>query len=212
MRIPIRKRGESGNTMVEFAVVAPFWIAMLFGTVAMGTNLTRTIQVIQTSRDLGDMYAKGTDFSATGSQNLITGDSGNSASLVQGMDLSSTGNAVIYFSQVRHVLSTDTDCSGGSCANAGKYVYENYITFGNTGLFSSYVGSGPHSTDLDSHKNTLHPTSDALDQTNQNLLFASTYTQPGNANVAYVVEVYMTSSDLSFMGFGGSGNYSRVVF
>src|SRR5262249_17383136 len=63
-----------------------FWIAVLFGTVAIGTNLTRTIQVVQISRDLGNMYAQGTDFSATGMQNLITGNSGNSASLVQGMD------------------------------------------------------------------------------------------------------------------------------
>src|SRR5580704_11847212 len=142
MRHPIGKRGESGNTMVEFALVAPFWIAMLFGTVAMGTNLTRTIQVVQTSRDLANMYAKGTDFSALGMQNLITGDGGSSASLIQGMTLSypasATGNAVIYFSQVRHVLSADNDCNL-TCANANTYVYTNYIPYGNTTLFSSFV-------------------------------------------------------------------------
>jgi Flp pilus assembly protein TadG len=206
-----RKKSESGNTMVEFAIVAPFWIAMLFGTVGMGTNLTRTIQVVQTSRDLGDMYAKGTDFSATGSQNLVTGDGGNSAALVQGMTLSgSSTNAVIYFSQVRNVLSTDSDCS--ACANSGKYVYINYITMGSTSLFSSYVGSGPLSSDLNSSGYTKNPTTQSGDKTDQNLLFDSSYTMPGNGSVAYVVEVFMTSSDLSFLGFGGSGNYSRAVF
>jgi len=33
--------------------VMPFWIALLFGNDCIGTNLTRSIQVIQTSRDLG---------------------------------------------------------------------------------------------------------------------------------------------------------------
>ncbi len=215
MRRPICKRGESGNTMVEFAIVAPFWIAMLFGTVAMGTNLTRTIQVVQTSRDLANMYAKGTDFSAIGMQNLMTGDGGSSASLVQGMTLSypasATGNAVIYFSQVRHVLSTDNDCNV-TCANAGKYVYVNYLPYGNTTLFSSFVGGGPPAVELDNQGNTKNPLTNANDKTNQALLFATTYPMPGNASVAYVVEVFMSSPDLSFLGFGGSGNYSRAVF
>ena len=127
MKLECRKKSESGNTMVEFAIVAPFWIAVLFGTVAVGTNLTRTIQVVQASRDLGDMYAKGADFTAASSQYLITGDGGNSASLVQGMRLSvpsvASDNAVVIFSQVRHVYSTDTDCTGGTCANQGKDVF-----------------------------------------------------------------------------------------
>jgi hypothetical protein len=215
MRRPIYKSGESGNTMVEFALVAPFWIAMLFGTVAMGTNLTRTIQVVQTSRDLANMYAKGTDFSAVGMQNLITGDGGSSAALIQGMTLTypagTTGNAVIYFSQVRHVLSADIDCAS-TCANANSYVYVNYLPYGNTTLFSSYVGHGPDSADLNSQGNTNNPLTDTSDKTNQALLFANSYTMPGNASVAYVVEVYMSSPDLSFLGFGSSGNYSRAVF
>src|ERR1035438_10568819 len=114
MKLASVKNSERGNSMVEFALVAPFWIAVLFGTVAVGTNLTRTIQVVQSSRDLGNMYAKGTDFSATASQYLITGDGGSSASLVQGMQLSvpsvASDNAVVIFSQVRHVYSTDADC------------------------------------------------------------------------------------------------------
>src|SRR5882757_7858956 len=103
-----RGRSSSGSAMVEFAVVMPFWITVFFGTVAMGTNLTRSIQVVQASRDLANMYARGTDFSSPGFQNLLTGGgSPPSASIVQGMDLSSTGNAVIYLSQVRRVYAAD---------------------------------------------------------------------------------------------------------
>ena len=210
MRRSIRKNGERGNTMIEFAVVMPFWLAVLFGTVAMGTNLTRSIQVVQVSRDLANMYARGTDFSSAGFQNLITGDGGASASLVQGMDLSAGGNAVIYLSQVRHVYSTDPDCV--SCGNAGKDVFVNQVVFGNTSLYSSYLGPSPPASDLDIHDNTKNPTTLAADKTNQNALFPASYTMPGNGAVAFVVEVFMASQDVTFLGFTGAGNYSRAIF
>ena len=224
MKLASVKNSERGNSMVEFALVAPFWIAVLFGTVAVGTNLTRTIQVVQSSRDLGNMYAKGTDFSATASQYLITGDGGSSASLVQGMQLSvpsvASDNAVVIFSQVRHVYSTDADCTSGTCANANKDVFVNRIIIGKSSLQTSVLGN-PDSTDLNSQGNTQHPTSDTTDQTNQFNLFpvAGGFTL-ASTEVAYVVEVYMSSPDLAFLamnglgyGLGGStGNYSRAVF
>jgi hypothetical protein len=212
MKLSIRKNGERGNTMVEFAVVMPFWLAVLFGTIAMGTNLTRTIQVVQVSRDLGSMYAKGTDFSAAGFHNLITAGSG-SVSLVQGMDLTDAvangGNAVIYLSQVRHVTIGDADCKA-SCNNSGKDVFLNQVVFGQKSLFSSYLGGGPLASDLDSHYNTKNPTSQTADQTNQKSLFSST--MPGLGATAYVVEVFVSSPDVAFLGFSGAGNYSRAVF
>jgi Flp pilus assembly protein TadG len=210
MKPSIRKNGERGNTMIEFAVVMPFWIAVLFGTIAMGTNLTRSIQTVQTSRDLANMYARGTDFSSPGFQNLITGDGGLSASLVQGMDLSATGNAVIYLSQVRHVYTTDNDCP--ACANAGSDVFVNQVVFGNTSLFSSYLGPSPPAGDLDSKDNTKNPTTLPADRTNQNALFPSSYVMPGNGTVAFVVEVFVASQDVTFLGFSGAGNYSRAIF
>jgi hypothetical protein len=212
MKLSIRKNRERGNTMVEFALVMPFWFTVLFGTIAMGTNLTRTIQVVQVSRDLADMYARGTDFSAAGFQNLVTG-GGGSVSLVQGMDLVDTvangGNAVIYLSQVRHVTVGDADCKV-SCNNSGKDVFLNQVVFGQKSLYSSYIGAGPLASDLDSHDNTLNPTSQTGDQTNQKALFSST--MPGLGATAYVVEVFVSSADVAFLGFSGAGNYSRAVF
>jgi hypothetical protein len=211
MRRSIRGKKERGNTMIEFAVVMPFWLAVLFGTIALGTNLTRAIQTVQVSRDLANMYARGTDFSSAGFQNLITGDGGASASLVQGMDLSAGGNAVIYLSQVRHVYSTDADC-GGICGNAGKDVHVNQVVFGNASLFTSYLGSGPAASDLDAHHNTKNPTTLAADKTNQHALFPASYPVPGNGAVAFVVEVFVASQDVKFLGFSNAGNYSRAIF
>src|SRR5450432_2991683 len=98
-------RSERGNSMVEFAIVIWFWSMLFIGTMALGLSLTRTLQVIQTARDLGHMYAKGADFSQAGYTNLLTGGgTPPSASLVQGMTLTGGGNTVIYFTEVRHVL------------------------------------------------------------------------------------------------------------
>ncbi len=212
MKLAIRKHSESGNTMVEFAIVAPFWITVFFGTVALGTNLTRTIQVLQTSRDLGHMYAEGTDFSSASSQNLVTGDGGASASMVQGMNLSGTGNALLIFSQVRHIYTTDGDCTGGTCANANKEVFINRIVIGNSGLKTSVLGS-PDSGDLNAQGNTKNPTTDTADQTTQfNLFTGTSFVLASGGSIAYVVEVYMSSPDLSFLGYGSAGNYARAVF
>ena len=195
MTFSFGKRSRRGNTLVEFAVVAPFWIAVFFGTIAVGTNLTRTIQVIQISRDLGHMYAKGVDFTAASSVNLLTGaGTPPSASLVQGMDLnSSTGNTVIIFSQVRHVYSTDSDCTGGTCANAGSDVFVNRIVLGKSSLKASILGN-PNASDLDSRGGVVHLLTDTANKTSQAALFPATYTWPGKGSVAYVVEVYVELS------------------
>jgi hypothetical protein len=212
------QRGERGNSMVEFAIVLWFWSMLFIGTMAVGLSLTRTLQVIQTARDLGHMYAKGADFSTAGYTNLLTGGgTPPSASLVQGMVLTGSGiNTVIYFTQVRHVLTTDGDCSG--CANAGYDVILNRVAFGNTGLFSSVLGN-PDSTDLDTHGNTKHPLTDSSDKSSQFVLIPAvgTFTgMPANA-VAYVAEIYMTAPNLgivgvSTLGLANAANYSRVVF
>ncbi len=210
-------RSERGNSMVEFAIVIWFWCMLFIGTMAVGLSLTRTLQVIQTARDLGHMYAKGADFSQLGYSNLLTGGgTPASASLVQGMTLTGSGNTVIYFTQIRHVFSTDGDCS--SCANAGKDVILNRIVFGNTGLFTSVLGS-PDGTDLDTHGNTKHPLTDTGDRSTQFQLIAPTGTFTGltSGAVAYVAEVYMTAPNLglvglSTMGLGNTANYTRVIF
>src|SRR5207253_2459410 len=151
------------------------------------------------------------DFSSQGFQNLLTGGgSPPSASIVQGMDLSSTGNAVIYLSQVRRVYAADADCAT-TCANAGKDVFVNRVVFGNTSLYSSILGSLA-TTDLDAHDNTKNPTTQTIDRTNQASIFPSSYIVPGNGKVSYVAEVFMASPDLAFLGFGKAGNYSRQVF
>jgi hypothetical protein len=221
----IRRNGESGSSLIEFALVLWFWCMLFIGTVALGLNLTRTLQVIQTARDLGHMYAKGADFSSAGYTNLLTGGgTPPSASLVSGMTLTAGGNAVVIFSQVRHIYTGDGDCTP-SCTNGGFDVFLNQIIIGNTSLRSSVLGN-PDPADLvvsPANGNTINPTTHLADRTSQFQLIppTGTYTGMGSQAAAYVVEIYMAQPAVPFTGpFAGlpavgatnTGNYTRVVF
>jgi hypothetical protein len=50
-----RRRRQRGNELIEFALVATLLLPLLFGTVVVGLNLGRSIQVTQVSRDTGHM-------------------------------------------------------------------------------------------------------------------------------------------------------------
>jgi hypothetical protein len=223
-RPPIkRNRGERGNSLVEFAVVIWLWTLVLMGTVAIGLALTTILQVVQTSRDLGHMYAAGIDFTALPDTNLLTGGvvldahgnptAATSAALIQGMTLVGPGtNATIIFSQVRHVYAADNDCNN-TCTNAGNDVFLNRVVFGNAALHPSVLGN-PDSTDLTTKGNTLNYLTRSADATSQFPLFSSPMAAQ---DVAYVVEVYMTGRGIGFagladMGLTTTGNYSRAVF
>ena len=58
-----RRRTESGQEMVEFALVAVLLVPMLIGAFVVGMNLIRSIQCNQVCRDLDNMYIHGGDFS-----------------------------------------------------------------------------------------------------------------------------------------------------
>ena len=59
-----RKR-QKGSMLVEFVLVmALVMVPLLLGTMVVGFNLIRSIQVNQINRDAGHMYARGVDFSS----------------------------------------------------------------------------------------------------------------------------------------------------
>src|ERR1035438_3479413 len=62
--IQSRKR-QKGSLFVEFVlVVALVMVPLLLGTMVVGFNLIRSIQVNQINRDAGHMFARGVDFSS----------------------------------------------------------------------------------------------------------------------------------------------------
>src|SRR5579883_2720325 len=124
----LRDKRQRGSTMIEFALVMVCAIPLFFGTVAIGIGLRRADEAVQVTRDIAHMYATGLDFTSTDAQQLVT-------SLTTGFDLSSTGNSLMIFSQISTVFTADcTAASISPCTNAGKPVFVQRVTIGNTSL------------------------------------------------------------------------------
>src|SRR5579875_3756617 len=79
------RQNERGTAVVEFAFCfALFWVPLFLGSIVIGFNLIRAVQVTQVCRDAGHMYAGGIDFSQSTYQNLFV-------SLAIGLNMSTNG-------------------------------------------------------------------------------------------------------------------------
>src|SRR6202451_448989 len=117
-----RRRAQSGQEIVECALVAVLLVPMLIGAFVVGMNLIRSIQCNQMARDLDSMYIHGGDFSTYPLQqeaqrlaqglNLQIGASfaGNEQS-----NLSNTGNGLVTITQIMWIGST----SSANCVAVG---------------------------------------------------------------------------------------------
>ncbi len=201
---PGRRRGQRGNELIEFALVASFLLPLLFGTVVVGLNLSRSIQVTQVSRDAGHMYSRGVDFSDAGNKALIE-------RLAQGLNIRVTGGTgVVILSTIMFVgdaQCTAAGLSGTACTNRYFPVITNRLVIGNSSARASSFGT-PNSSLIAADgdvSNYLTNTSTRADG------FGSVLSlQAGET--AYVSEVYVPSSDFGLPGYETTGVYSRTVF
>lgn len=207
-----RRRGSS---ILEFAIVAPFLILTLFGTVALGIMLGRTIQVNQVCRDLAHMFADGVDFTQTANQNIAV-------QLAQGTGMTANGgNGVVIFSRVMTVYQADCDAAGytNTCNNLNLCVITQRVVIGNSGLRASAFAT-PSSALMDAAGNIsnsvyLQNTDSSVRTTGlAELLIAAGETNLiPQGNAVWVTEVFYTAPDLSFLGANsGGGVYARFIF
>ncbi|MDP8979059.1 MAG: pilus assembly protein [Acidobacteriota bacterium] len=216
--------GQSGSTIVEFAIMAPCLVLMFFGSVGMGLMLGRYVQAVQVCRDVAHMYSDGVDFSQANNQNIII------QQLAQGVGMTATGgNGVIYLSKVSTVYQVDCDAAGfsASCNNKGLPVFTQRIAIGQQSLRSGDFGT-PNSAILDAQgnispsvymKNTDSSVRTSgfeavLDDAVQRAT-GSAATPPAQAqgDVAYVAELFFTYPDIGFLGWSTAGGaYARFIF
>src|SRR5262245_51429264 len=197
---------------MEFALVMICAIPMLFGMVAIGITMGRGIQAIQVTRDAGHMYGLGVDVSLTGTQNII-------AKIAQDFSLNtSTGNAVLIFSKIQKISTTDCAAlTSGTCNNQGYPVFTHRWVIGNSSLRTSAFGTPPTADITSSNGNIAannylaHTTDRATSPVDFNTvlnLTAGDYTT--------VVEGFFRQPDLNFLqpGFAqaNQGTYVRVLF
>ncbi len=191
---------------MEFVLgVALFWIPLFFGVLVIGFALVRAVQVTQVCRDAGHMYAYGIDFTLPSYQTLL-------ASLAQGYNLTSTGNAVVVLSTVTYISSTDCQAGGytSNCANVNQMVITRRIVVGNSSIRSSSFGTPP-AGDMGTDGNVTaagylnDPACQAVNFTNVIPLTDGEY--------AYVAEMWVNSPDINWWNvLGTTAIGARSIF
>jgi hypothetical protein len=201
----IPQRGKQrGTEVIEFALVASLLLPFLFGTIVVGLNLGRSVQVTQVSRDAGHMYSRSVDFSNPTNQSLIE-------RLAQGLNIHVTGGTgVVILSTIMFVGQAQCDAaglSGGACANLNQPVFIHRIVIGSASARSSNFGT-PNAGIVDS---TGHVSNYLTNASARATGFTSVLPlQAGE--LAYVSEVYVPSSDYAMPGYMATGVYSRTIF
>lgn len=228
MRRAIQPRNrERGNTIVEFALVATLLVPMIAGLFTVGLALTRSQQVMQVNRDIGALYVKGVKMNTDSSKrmmNRLSRGLGLGPSPVVDYDEdaideggvgggasyplpSSTGNGVVYLSEVTRVSEIQCEQGGfpaptySGCTNYDQYVFTERIDVGNSSLRASDAGTpvGPFDPDR-----RILP-ADFLTKTgNRAQNFKSTPTSAGILHLEKGVYTKMTESffkldELSFL-------------
>jgi len=159
----------------------------------VGTNVDRTDQANQVSRDLASMYAQGMDFSIPANQKIAMRVASASGLEVDG------GQAVLILSKIKVVR--EADCGSTpilECANQGYPVITQRYVIGNGSLRTSSFGSP-----LDIDSNTGEVRNWATDTSARVKGFSGGIKRD---QYTYAAEYYLAA------GESQSGVYSRAMF
>jgi hypothetical protein len=229
-----RRRTQSGQEIVEFALVAALLVPIFIASFIVGMNLIRSIQCNQICRDLADMYIHGGDFSTyplqQEAQKLSQGlnlQVGSSYSGYQQANTANGGSGLVTVTQVMWVGGpTSASCvavGAGNCNNQNSFVYTQQIQFGNGSLSNANtVTMGPcPSAVLNTSGIVQNSITDSRAQlagsyqTNLQALWQinnGTQTPLTDGQITYVVETYFQSPNLSVGSLSGDGVYARYFF
>lgn len=154
---PLRRRGEDGAAMLEFAFMSLVLVPMFLGTTGFGLNMIRSLQVIQLARDAGHMFARGADFSQPGNKTIIA---------TLGADVGMSTNAgqsnavvilstLIYIDKAMCAADGKVDAQGNplGCTNYTRWVFARRLIIGDDTMRTSNLGSpirnGPNPVTVD---------------------------------------------------------------
>lgn len=226
-----RRQRQSGQEIVEFALIGLLFIPMLILAFVTGWGLIRSIQANQVCRDLTNMYIHGGDFSSYSMQqlaqrlaqglNLQIGSSftGNSTS-----NTSNGGDGIVTVTQIMYVGGTTSpNCLAvgtGNCTNHDSFVFTQRMQFGNGTLPTQTQLGNPTTSAISSQGILQSPVTDAgakLPSSGQTNM-ANLWQVSGNGRaplqdgqIVYVVEVYFRNS-LTLGAYPANGVYAVYYF
>ena len=202
---------ERGSVLIEFVFTFVFlWIPLFFGTLVLGLNLVRAVQVTQLCRDGAHLHSKGVDFTQALSKQLL-------ASLAPGLNVDTTGaagNTVVILSTLTYVDTAQCQAGGyaSTCPNYQKTVFTRRIVVGKASLHASNYGT-PKATLIDSAGNIASGNnSGTKGYLNDSSAVAAGFPAllTSGQQYAYVAETFFISSDPQWWAFLGSPNVSAV--
>jgi hypothetical protein len=209
MRLRSRGSRARGSALVEFVLCCIVWVPLLLGTIFIGINVARSIEVTQICRDSGHMYAYGVDFSQAGNQAILV-------QLATGFYITPTaGNGVFILSTVMLIGPQQCQAGGlqpdsGSCPNLNDVVFTRRIVVGNQSLRASNYGT-PNRAYISSN-GSISSTGYLTDGTMRVPAFPSSLNMTAGQS-AYVSEAYFSAPDLNWNTFTtNQGVYSSFIF
>ena len=209
MKLRPRHSRARGSALVEFVLCCIVWVPLLLGTIFIGINVARSIEVTQVCRDAGHMYAYGVDFSQPGNQSILV-------QLATGFYITPTaGNGVFILSTVMPIGPQQCQAGGrqansGSCPNLNAVVFTRRIVVGNQSLRPSNYGT-PNPAYISS-TGAISSTGYLTDATMRVPGFSPALNLTAGQS-AYISETYFTAPDLNWNTFtNNQGVYSSFIF
>lgn len=200
-----RTTRQSGNAILEFAMIAPLLVAMLFGVFTTGMSISKSQQVASLAREAGGMFLRSVDFSVPANQAMLIRQAGSLGMTAEG------GNGVILLSAIKRISARDCIAAGvepRNCPNLGFLVVVKRQAVGNRSLFQSTFGIPEH-IELDGTILAAQYLSDPACQAQKfDALVAL-----AEGEIAYLAEAYFRTPQLDIPGYKRDSNiYQRAIF
>jgi len=160
----IRSKSESGQAMLEFAIVTISLTFMFAGAFTVGAMLNKALQVSNVTRSAAVLMVRAitdtkADLNLVLAQNqriLIREANGLGMASDAQYDPSTTGNGAIFLTKI--ILVGANECAAGTtgqtppwstsnCANYNSYVWAYYVAIGNNTRWASAFGT-PLTSDI----------------------------------------------------------------
>ena len=223
----MRRKLQGGVAYIEFALSLLVLVPLLLGVVGIGLSMHRQMQTVQLARDSGHMFARNTDFTLLGNQQVLSGIAGSLSLTATGgvVGTAGSGTAVVILSEVRYMdvsacglAGFTTIGSGGrptGCTNYQQWVFADRLVIGNSTLWSSNLGTPATSivttTGTISITNQATNTTDVAAITGFNPWSSTTSTGLPSGQWVYVAEACATGFRMPPFS-SGTNTYAQIYF
>ena len=196
---------QSGNAILEFAMVAPLFVIMAFGVFTTGMSISKSQQVAGLAREAGGMFLRSVDFTVPANQAMLIRQAGSLGMTAEG------GNGVILLSALKRVGTGDCLAAGvepKNCPNLGFLVVVKRLVVGNRHLYRSTFGA-PAAMESDG---TVLAAQFLTDPACQAPKFDSLVSL-ADGEIAYLAEAFFRTPELDVPGYKRDSTiYQRAIF